>query len=64
MRTSYTEISPDAKPMPTTSMAGDCAMAVIAALEPFWLPDGAVKREEDENLWMQVLSNAEVSFIA
>jgi hypothetical protein len=27
-RMSYIETSPDAKPMPTTSMAGDCAIAV------------------------------------
>jgi hypothetical protein len=30
-RTSYTEISPDVKPSPTTSIAGDCVRTVIAA---------------------------------
>jgi hypothetical protein len=29
-RKSYTEISPDVNPIPTTSMAGDCVRAVTA----------------------------------
>lgn len=54
MRTSYTDISPDAKPTPTTSIAGDWAMEVIPE-GAFLLPDGAVNSEDDENLCMQAL---------
>jgi hypothetical protein len=51
-RTSYTEISPDVKPSPTTSIAGDCVRAVIA-VECVWLGDE--RRLELGNLWMHVL---------
>lgn len=56
-RTSYTEISPEVKPIPTTSMAGDCVSAVIAH-EGTSLVSGAFGAEtkrDGENLWMQVL---------
>lgn len=50
-RTSYIEISPEAKPIPTTSIAGDCVKAVIA-LGVFC---GEELRRNAENLCMQVL---------
>lgn len=47
-RTSYTEISPDANPIPTTSIAGDCVRAVMGY-------DGAV-----ESLGSSIVSNFEL----
>ena len=62
-RTSYTEISPETKPIPTTSMAGDCVNAVIAeagTLAEVLIWFGDESRREEVNLWIHVLSRARV----
>lgn len=51
---SYTEISPDEKPIPTTSMAGDCTKAVIAT-EEVDEEDGCVRREAVGKVCIRVL---------
>jgi hypothetical protein len=50
---SYTEISPDANPIPTTSMAGDWTRHVMAGLEAEVAEP--LRRFEAEYLWIQVL---------
>lgn len=52
-RISYTEISPDANPIPTTSMAGDWTRHVIAGLEVE--EADPLRRFEAEYLWIHVL---------
>ena len=57
-RISYTEISPDANPIPTTSMAGDWTMHVIAG----WEVEEAdpLKRFDAEYLWIHVLGEIRI----
>ena len=54
-RMSYTEISPDANPIPTTSIAGDWTRQVIAGLEVEVAEP--VRRFEAGYLWIQILEN-------
>ena len=56
-RMSYTDTSPDVKPTPTTSIAGDCTNAVIAADVIFAKPC-TVSNFEVENLCMHILKPA------
>jgi hypothetical protein len=52
---SYTDISPEEKPMPTTSIAGDCVRDVIEHGSASLLEDW---RRDRANLWIQVLSDS------
>lgn len=52
---SYTEISPDAYPIPTTSIAGDCTRHVIAGLGAEVIEP--LRRLEAGYLWIQVLES-------
>lgn len=49
---SYTDISPEANPTANTSMAGDCAMEVMAVGA---VDEDPIRRFDDENLCMQFL---------
>lgn len=55
-RMSYTDISPDEKPMPITSMAGERASAVMAVDAVL---DGEVNNDAAGNVWMRVLSESQ-----
>ena len=55
MRISYTEISPLAKPMPTTSIAGDWVSAVMAVELLSGDIEGDVNNDDALNLCMLVL---------
>ena len=52
-RMSYTDISPDEKPIPMTSIAGDRARAVMAVDAVF---EGDVNSDAAGKVWMRVLT--------
>lgn len=63
VRTSYTDISPEENPIPTTSIAGDCTRAVMAA-EGVPCVDGEVRSETSGNVWMHVLFMYEMAILS
>lgn len=60
-RISYIDISPDAKPTPKTSIAGDCAIDVMAVVA---VVDDPTRRFDEENLCIQVLEDIDVRRMA